>query len=87
MNISDYRKAVLKPRMKIAVNEWVLKIELDGEWEECRFKTRHDALAAFVALAADYDVNLQRAVLLPAETEADLMHTLAAEKRQRRYIN
>lgn len=87
MNISDYRKATLTPRMKTAVKDWVLKIELDGEWEECRFKTRREALAAFVALAADYDVNLQRAVLLPAEAEAHLMHTLATEKRQRRYVN
>ena len=73
--------------MRLAVNEWILKIQLGGEWEECRFKTRKKALAAFSALAADYDVNLQRAVLLPVEAEADLMHTLVTGKRQRRYVN
>lgn len=44
------------------LNEWVLKIELNGEWEECRFPTRSEALSAFLALAADYC--LKRAILL-----------------------
>ncbi len=65
---------------------WVLKIELDGEWEECKFMTRQEALAAFVALAADYDVNLRRAVLLPSGAEAELLRTLARE-RHRPYVN
>lgn len=65
---------------------WVLRIELDGEWEECKFTTRQEALAAFVALAADYDVNLRRAVLLPAGAEAELPKTLAQE-RERPYVN
>jgi hypothetical protein len=44
------------------VKQWVLKIELNGEWEECCFRTRHEALSAFLALAADY--RLKRAILL-----------------------
>jgi hypothetical protein len=73
--------------MKVAVKNWVLKIELDGEWEQCRFTTRSEALAAFAALAADYDVNLRRAVLLPAEAEADLLGALVREQANRRYVN
>ena len=45
------------------MNHWVLKIELNGEWEECRFPTRQDALSAFKALTADYKRALKRAVL------------------------
>lgn len=45
------------------MDQWVLKIELNGEWEECRFPTRKDALSAFNALAADYKRALKRAVL------------------------
>jgi hypothetical protein len=44
------------------VDQWILKIELNGEWEECCFPTRNEALLAFLALAADY--RLQRAILL-----------------------
>lgn len=43
------------------VNQWVLKIELNGEWEECHFPSQQDALSAFLALNADY--RLQRAIL------------------------
>ena len=46
------------------MNDWILKIELNGEWEECCFPTRNEALSAFLALAADYRV--KRAVLLTA---------------------
>lgn len=46
------------------MNHWVLKVQLDGEWEECRFSTRNDALSAFVALANDYKRALQRAILV-----------------------
>jgi hypothetical protein len=45
------------------VSQWILKIELNGEWEECRFPTRKDALSAFKALAADYKKALKRAIL------------------------
>ncbi len=66
---------------------WVLKIELDGEWEQCGYATRQEALAAFVALAADYDVNLRRAVLLPAGTERQLLQTLHQKRIHRPYLN
>ncbi len=72
--------------MKVTVMNWVLKIELDGEWEQCNFTTRQEALAAFMALAADYDVNLRRAVLLPAGREAELKQALAREQK-RPYVN
>ena len=59
--------------MNVAMDHWVLKIELDGEWEECSFATRTEALAAFTALAADYEANMRRAVLLPARAAAELL--------------
>jgi hypothetical protein len=45
------------------VNEWILKVELNGEWEECKFPNRSEALSAFVALTEDYDKSLQRPIL------------------------
>lgn len=45
------------------MNEWLLKVELNGEWEECRFLSRKEALSAFAALAGDYSSRLQRAIL------------------------
>ena len=45
------------------MNDWVLKIQLDGEWEQCTFRTRQQALAAFLALTTDYSVKLERAIL------------------------
>jgi hypothetical protein len=48
----------------ISVNEWILKVEVNGEWEECSFPSRTAALSAFTALSADYCINLQRAILI-----------------------
>ncbi len=45
------------------MNGWLLKVELNGEWEECRFLSRNEALSAFIALAKDYAGLLRRAVL------------------------
>jgi hypothetical protein len=53
------------------VESWILRIELDVEWEECRFSNRSEALAAFLALTADYRSALERAMLFAApSTEA-----------------
>ncbi len=61
------------------VYSWVLKIELNGEWEECTFQTRSEALMAFIALAADYELNLRRAVLFAPERVKKLL-SLGKEK-------
>jgi hypothetical protein len=45
------------------VMEWVLCVQIDGEWEHCRFSDRAQALSAFRALSCDYGRELQRAVL------------------------
>ena len=55
-----------------SVATWILKIELDGEWEQCSFNTREEALAAFEALSSDYTINLNKAVLLPPEPALEL---------------
>jgi hypothetical protein len=45
------------------VEIWTLKVELNGEWEECSFPSRREALATFSALAVDYHSGLARALL------------------------
>ena len=46
------------------VTRWLLRIQLNGEWEECLFATRKDALATLVALLEDYATEMRGAVLL-----------------------
>lgn len=43
--------------------EWALRINLNGEWEECRFPTQVEALDAFQALTVDYASGIKRAIL------------------------
>lgn len=83
--IAIYCRAASEPRINVAVHNWVLKIELDGEWEECSFKTRTEALAAFTALTADYEV--ERAVLLPIAGEMDLESPVAPGSRNKQVVN
>ena len=42
----------------------VLGIELSGEWEQCAFRSRTEALTTFQALANDYESHLMRAILV-----------------------
>lgn len=42
---------------------WILKVELNGEWEECSFPSRQEALETFSALTVDYHSGLARALL------------------------
>jgi len=51
------------------LNKWLLKVELNGEWEECAFKTRAEAMSAFAALVRDYTALIKRAVLYSPERE------------------
>ncbi len=46
------------------MNEWILGIELNGEWECCSFPDRQQALYAFSDLRFDYPRELERAVLV-----------------------
>ena len=68
------------------MKHWILRIELDGEWEQCLFATREEALTAFAALANDYP-NLRRAVLLRVEPKTDFVSTLVEEEMDRGYVN
>jgi hypothetical protein len=70
----------------VATN-WVLIVELDGEWEKCLFRTQKEALAAFIALASDYEPNLHRAFLIRAPEPADYSRHFAAYLPSRTYIN
>lgn len=54
------------------MNTWILKIELNGEWEECAFATHKEALSAFTALVEDYERDLSRAVLCSQPAAARL---------------
>jgi hypothetical protein len=69
------------------VKHWVLKIELDGEWEQCVFGTREEALTAFAALAGDYRLSLRRALLLLIGSEADFANTSVEGQTNRGYVN
>jgi hypothetical protein len=44
-------------------NDWILRVKLNGEWEECRFASPSEALAAFSELAQDYRARLGEAIL------------------------
>lgn len=46
------------------MSKWVLRVEVNGEWEECGFTSRKEALATLAALANDYSEKLERAVLV-----------------------
>jgi hypothetical protein len=65
MRIQLKESSMLKFETNIAA-EWILGIEIDGEWEHCRFSERHQALTTFAALASDYPGEIQKAVLLRA---------------------
>ena len=68
------------------MGKWVLKIELDGEWEECRFATRKEALSAFISLMVDYALLIKRAVLVCDELAAQTL-ALVEENRATGYVN
>ncbi|MBV9406161.1 MAG: hypothetical protein JO211_12525 [Acidobacteriaceae bacterium] len=61
------------------MKNWILQVELGGEWEQCLFTSREQALAAFVALAEDYKLELGRAVLFPTDARPHLPAAAAAE--------
>lgn len=48
----------------LLVKSWKLLIELGGEWEECSYPTRDQALTSFAALASDYRAELKKALLI-----------------------
>ncbi|MBV9764882.1 MAG: hypothetical protein JOZ48_08555 [Acidobacteriaceae bacterium] len=54
---------------------WLLKIKLNDEWEECKFSTRKEALAAFIALATDYKAKIKKAVLFSPTARARHAHS------------
>ncbi len=49
--------------------EWILAVQIDGEWEHCGFEDRSQAIAAFQALSIDYVHNIQRALLMSKGVE------------------
>lgn len=67
------------------MNNWILKVELDGEWEECSFPTPKEALSAFAALVEDYQHNVSRAVLCSQSTIARQRNDWT--KAALRYVN
>lgn len=70
-----------------SVTNWVLSVELDGEWEECSFATRPEAMAAFIALASDYSTTL-RSVVLAANPSTTIASADGSERPVRKtYVN
>ena len=60
-------------------DEWILRVKLKGEWEECRYPSAREALNAISALARDYSEEIPQAVV-------QLLRSRPAPKR-REYIN
>lgn len=73
--------------MIAAAMNWVLQVEVNGEWEECAFPTRQQAMIAFIALAADYDTTLKRAILFSAPQDPSGSRSLADPNHTRVYLN
>ncbi len=44
---------------------WLLRVRLNGDWEQCRFSDPADALATLEALAKDYASLISHAVIRP----------------------
>ena len=61
--------------------QFVLKVELNGEWEECSYSSSDEALAAFAGLAGDYKRSVQRAVLLPVTVIRSAVEVTKADRR------
>ncbi len=47
----------------MSAQQWTLRVNLNGEWEECRFQTQMEALEALHSLTRDYSGGIQRAIL------------------------
>ena len=54
---------------------WILGVELNGEWEQCTFRSRQEALASFAALTSDYPVKIGKAILVQKERALDYLAT------------
>lgn len=70
-----------------SVTNWLLSVELDGEWEECSFATRQEAIKAFVALAADYSRALTGAVLTAIEWRDPTLLDQSGRPAKKVYMN
>lgn len=44
--------------------EWLLKVRVNGDWEQCRFSDSSEAVATLEALAKDYADGLSQARIL-----------------------
>jgi hypothetical protein len=69
------------------VRYWVLSVELDGEWEECSFTTRNEAVAAFRALARDYTAALKKAILAVNPRPGQMGVSRAVWRANDQYVN
>ena len=70
-----------------SVRNWVLRVELNGEWEECSFGTRKEAVATFVALAKDYSDNLRAAVLVDSHDGQPTNRGVGSLRRPGEWVN
>ena len=70
-----------------SVSNWVLRVELNGEWEECSFGTRKEAVATFIALAKDYSDILRAAVLVDREDGQPANRDVGSLRRHGEWVN
>ena len=66
---------------------WTLRVELNGEWEECRYRTSLEALDAFAALRKDYKPLLTSVLLYPSRRTVPPLPRWSSGLRAQSYIN
>lgn len=69
------------------MNRWLLKVEVEGQWEECAYLSQAEAVAAFAAVVADYGLALSRAELVCGESVPPLPGLRTPERARPVYIN
>ena len=57
--------------------DWTLKIEVDGQWESCRYSTQSLAQNAYEAVLKDYGKRISQAQLISKDGTVRLLKILS----------
>lgn len=57
--------------------DWTLKIEVDGQWESCRYSTQSLAQNAYEAVLKDYGKRISQAQLVSKDGTVRLLKILS----------
>jgi len=69
------------------VGEWIVIVDINGELEQCRFRSGLVALEAVVSLAKDYPSKLNTVVLCPMREDDFSGRVDEPDKRRHKYVN